>query len=362
MSKFHIASISDVRKETDDTVSVAILIPENERGEFNFIQGQYLTFRTIIDGEDIRRTYSICSSPLEKELRVAVKKIEGGKFSTWANDVLKTGDSIEVMPPMGHFHTKVNPKQKKNYLAFAAGSGITPVMSIMKTILAVEPESTFTLVYGNKGASSIIFREELEGLKNRYLSRFTLYHILSREATDTDIFNGRIDAEKCTSLFKSLIDPGSMDEIFICGPGDMIVAVSAELEKNGIDKSNIHYELFTSPSEAGNQLNHAPKKEIKKEFAGDVSSVRIILDGVHTTFPLATEGESVLDAAHRAGADAPYACKGAVCCTCRAKVLEGKVEMTLNYSLTEEEVAQGYILTCQSHPVTESVVIDFDQA
>lgn len=362
MSKFHQVSIGDIRQETEETVSIAINIPESEKNQFNFIQGQYITFKADINGEDIRRTYSICSSPLEQEIRVAIKKIEGGKFSTWANEVLKKGDTIEAMPPMGNFFTKVNPKQKKNYVAFAAGSGITPILSIIKTVLAVEPESTFTLVYGNKGASSIIFKEELEGLKNKYLSRLTLYHIFSREKTETEIFNGRIDAEKCDSLLKILIDTDSTDEFFICGPGDMIVSVTQELEKHGVDKSKIHFELFTSPTGTENNLNLGTKKVIKKEYEGDVSRVKIILDGIHTTFNLATDGDSILDAAHKAGADAPYACKGAVCCTCRAKVLEGKVEMSLNYSLTEEEVAQGYILTCQSHPVTEQVIIDFDQA
>lgn len=362
MSKFHSLSVSDIRPETADTVSISFAVPENMRSDFAYIQGQYLTLKALIDGEDVRRSYSICSSPLEQELRVAVKKVDGGKFSTWANTRLKVGDTLDVMPPMGHFFSKVNPQQKKNYVAFASGSGITPVISIIKTALAVEKNSNFTLVYGNKGASSIIFREELEGLKNKYMSRFTLYHIFSREATETDIFNGRIDAAKCDELLSGLIDPPGTDEFFICGPGDMIVTVSRALEAAGIDKEKVHYELFTTPSEAGNMLNQAPRKEIKKQFAGDTSEVRIILDGIHTTFPLATDGPSVLEAAHTAGADAPYACKGAVCCTCRAKVLEGKVEMSLNYSLSEEEVAAGFVLTCQSHPVTEKVVLTFDEA
>ena len=362
MSKFHTVKIAEVRRETPDTVSIALDIPEEQRKDFSYVQGQYLTFRVFIDGEDVRRTYSICSSPLDKELRVAVKKMDGGRFSTWANEKLKAGEPVEVMPPMGNFFSKVNPAQKKHYIAFAAGSGITPVMSILKTVLAVEKESEFTLIYGNRGSSSIIFREELEALKNKYMSRFTLYHVFSREATEFPVFNGRIDNEKCGQLFRSLVDVQSGDEFFICGPGDMIVAVSGELEKAGIDKSKIHYELFTSPSDAGNQLNHAPKKEIKKQYAGDKSTVKVILDGIHTTFELAAEGESILDAAHRHGADAPYACKGAVCCTCRAKVREGKVEMALNYSLTDEEIANGFVLTCQAHPVTETVVVDFDEA
>lgn len=359
MSRFYKATVTDIRRETRDTVSVAIAVPEEAQKEFSFIQGQYLTFKITINGEEVRRTYSICSAPYEDELRIAVKKIEGGKFSTYANEVLKVGDTLEVMPPMGNFYTELNPEQSKNYLAFAAGSGITPILSIIKTTLATEPKSTFTLVYGNKGSATIIFKEELEALKNKYLNRFVLYHIFSREALDVPLMNGRIDEEKCSQLCKSLIDLESIDEVFLCGPGEMIMAVGAALQKMGFDKKHIHQELFTAP---GIQAGIQQKKEIKKEFAGDVSHITVILDGKQTQFDLATEGNNILEAALQHGADVPFACKGAVCATCKAKVLEGKVEMELNYSLTDEELASGYILTCQSHPVTEHVVVSFDEA
>lgn len=357
MSKFISATVKDVRRETPDAVSFSIEVPEDVRKEFTFIQGQYLTFRTIIDGEDVRRSYSICSSPLDMELRVAVKEVEGGKFSSFVNRTLKKGDTIDVMPPIGHFYTKVNPAQKKNYVAFAAGSGITPVISIIKTVLSVEKESTFTLFYGNKGAHSIIFREELEGLKNKYIDRFSLYHILSREPSDIPVLCGRMNGEKCLDFFKYFVDRDITDEYFICGPGDMIMDIKETLEKTGIAKEKIHFELFTTP---GENSFHAVRKEIVKQFDGKESRVTVILDGQHTAFMLDTAGDNILDAALKEGADVPYACKGAVCCTCKAKVAEGKVEMELNYSLTDEEVAAGYVLTCQSHPVSEKVVIDFD--
>lgn len=359
MSRFYRATVTDIQRETRDTVSIAIAVPEEAKKEFSFIQGQYLTFKININGEEVRRTYSICSAPFEDELRVAVKKIEGGKFSTYANEVLKVGDTLEVMPPMGNFYTELNPEQSKNYLAFAAGSGITPIISIIKTTLATEPKSTFTLVYGNKGSATIIFKEELEALKNKYLNRFVLYHIFSREALDVPLMNGRIDEEKCSQLCKTLIDLESIDEVFLCGPGEMTMAVSSTLEKMGFNKKHIHQELFTAP---GTHAGEQQKKEIKKEFVGDVSHVTVVLDGKQTQFDLATEGNNILDAALQHGADVPFACKGAVCATCKAKVLEGKVEMELNYSLTDEELASGYVLTCQSHPVTEHVVVSFDEA
>lgn len=358
MSRFYTATIADIRRETRDTVSIALSLPEDAKKEFAFKQGQYLTFKINLQGEEIRRTYSICSAPFEDELRIAVKKIEGGKFSTYANELLKVGDKIEVMPPRGNFYTELKPSQAKNYLAFAAGSGITPILSIIKTTLATEPQSTYTLIYGNKGSATIIFKEELEALKNKYINRFVLYHVFSRETLDVPLMNGRITAEKCRLFCKSLIDLENIDEVFLCGPGEMIVEVSAELEKLGFEKKHIHQELFTAP---GGTAVAEQKKEIKKEFSGDVSHVTIILDGKQTNFDLATEGSNMLDAALQHGADVPFACKGAVCATCKAKVIEGKIEMEVNYSLTDEELASGYVLTCQSHPVTEHVVVSFDE-
>ncbi len=359
MSKFHHLKVSDVRRETNDTVSIAFSIPEEEKNDFIFKAGQYVTIKAMIDGEDIRRSYSICASPLEQELRVAVKKVAKGKFSEWANKNLKPGITLEVMPPMGHFTPDIKPSNKKSYLCIAAGSGITPVVSIIKTVLATEPGSDITLIYGNKGNATIIFKEELEALKNMYLERFTLLHVFSKEQVETPVLNGRISGKKCAELCQVLIDLESMDEVYICGPNDMIDSVKEWLIESGFKSDKVYFELFGTPLPTSG-LSEVKKAEIVKKFAGDFSQVTVILDGKETSFELATDGETILDAATRHGADAPYACKGAVCCTCRAQLMEGEVAMELNYSLTETEVANGFILTCQSHPTTEKVVVNFD--
>lgn len=361
MSKFHHLKVKDVRRETPDTVSIAFEIPDNEKQEFEFKPGQYVTIKTVIDGEDIRRSYSICSSPYENELRVAVKRVNKGKFSEWANKFIKTGMELEVMPPMGHFTPTLSPKNQKSYLCIAAGSGITPVISIIKSILSTEESSNVALIYGNKGNGTIIFKEELEALKNKYIHRFTLIHVFSKEQVETPVLNGRITGDKCNELSNHLIDIDSTDEVFICGPNDMIESVKQWLEKTSIKPVNIHFELFGTPLPTSG-LAETKKLEIVKKFTGDFSQVTVILDGKETHFELATNGETILDAATKHGADAPFACKGAVCCTCRAQVIEGEAAMDLNYSLTETEVANGFILTCQSHPTTEKVVVNFDVA
>lgn len=359
MSKFHLLKVIDVKKETADCVSIAFEIPSDFKKIYHYEAGQYVTLKTIIDGEDIRRSYSICSSPLDDELRIAVKKVENGKFSTWANTMLKIGDTIEVMTPMGHFSPKIDLNNKKSYLLFASGSGITPVISILKTILKKEVNSNVTLVYGNKGNGTIIFKEELEALKNSYLDRFSLLHVFSKEKLEAEILCGRIDGKKCNDLAKFLIDVESSDEAYLCGPQQMVEEVSEALQGLGMKKENIFFELFGAPlPTAGAKENQ--KKDIKKSYTGDKSHVTIILDGKETSFDLATEGDFILDAAMKAGADAPYACKGAVCCTCRAQVIEGEAQMEMNYSLTDVEVENGFILTCQAHPVTERVVVNFD--
>lgn len=353
---FHPLRIRDVRRETPECVSVAFDIPENLRQEFAFKQGQSLTMRAFINGEEVRRTYSICSSPLENEWRVAIKKVEGGSFSAFANDELKKGDVLEVMQPVGKFYTELNPSNKKHYIAFAAGSGITPVMSLLGTTLAVEQQSSFTLVYGNRSRQSIIFFEQLEALKNKYMNRFNLIHILSRERTDAALNFGRLDIEKLQQLDK-LIDYSSADEIFICGPEEMIFAIKSFLEAKGIDKKKIHFELFTTP---GQKLQGI--KEIREsQTGGPQSNITIKLDGRSFDFNLPLNSDTtILDAALQKGADLPFACKGGVCCTCKAKLLEGEVEMDVHWGLEDEEVEQGYILTCQSHPRTQKIVVDFD--
>ncbi|HEY6978554.1 MAG TPA: 1,2-phenylacetyl-CoA epoxidase subunit PaaE [Chitinophagaceae bacterium] len=348
--------IKQLKKETPDCVSIVFDIPQELQEKFFYKHGQHLTMRTFIDGEEIRRSYSLCSSPLENEWRVAVKKAEGGLFSSYVNTVLKTGDILEVMPPLGHFYTEVDPAHKKSYVAFAAGSGITPVLSIIKTVLSTEPNSSFTLIYGNRNRTSIIFREQLEALKNKYIDRFSLIHVLSREMTDAAINHGRIDATKCTLLFQKVADINA-DEFFICGPEEMIFAVKDFLQKQGVEEKKIHFELFTTPG-----INQKIKTKTKKQEQGEKakSQVTARLDGIMFGFEADYDGDAILDAALKQGADLPYSCKGGMCCTCKAKLLEGEVEMDVHYGLEAEEIEQGFILTCQSHPKTEKVVIDFD--
>jgi ring-1,2-phenylacetyl-CoA epoxidase subunit PaaE len=331
-------------------------VPETLQSVFQFTQGQSLTMRATIHGEEVRRTYSICSSPLDKQLKVAIKKVEGGLFSRFANEELKKGDTLDVMQPVGKFYTSLNASQHKNYIAFAAGSGITPVLSLIKTTLATEPLSNFTLVYGNKTRSSIIFFEELEGLKNKYMDRFTLIHVLSREKTDAAISFGRITEEKLIDLSK-LIDIGNTDEFFICGPEEMIFTVSDFLTKKKIDKKKIHFELFTSPNK--NKIVSSNTVVVDDNTA--TSRITIKVDGRSFDIGVALNSNiTILDAALKNGVDLPYACKGGMCCTCKAKLTNGEVMMDVHWGLEEEEIEQGYILTCQSHPKTEKVVVDFD--
>lgn len=351
---FHSLMVKKIQKETADCVSIVFEVPPGLKNEFQFTQGQNITVKTSIDGEEYRRSYSICSAPFENELKVAVKKVDGGKFSAFANDHLKEGDELQIMPPTGKFTTLLDPKNKKNYLAFAAGSGITPIISIIKTVLKTEPGSSFTLVYGNRNKSSIVFFEELEGLKNKYLQRFNFIHLLSREKTEAPINSGRVTVEKLQAL-SGLIDYKTNDEFFICGPEEMIFSVKDFLEAMGIDSKKIHFELFTVPGQKG-----APTLNKGISETGPKSNISIKLDGRTIDFNLAFNSDSILDAALKQGADLPFACKGGVCATCRAKLLKGEVTMKVNYALEPEEVAKGFILTCQSRPLTENVQIDFD--
>jgi ring-1,2-phenylacetyl-CoA epoxidase subunit PaaE len=354
---FQKLKVKEVRRETAECVSVSFEIPVEIKDDFSFRQGQSLTMRRFFDNEEIRRTYSICSSPLENEWRVAIKKQEGGVFSSFANENLKAGDELEVMPPVGKFYTDLNPGNKKTYVAFAAGSGITPVISIIKTTLITEPKSQFILVYGNRNKNSIIFKEDLEGLKDKFIDRFNLVHILSRERTETPINSGRIDADKLDSLSK-LINYKKSDEFFICGPEEMIFSIKNFLEANGIDKKKIHFELFTTPGE-----DRKAKKtfhQSKSSSGGSKSKITVKLDGRSFDFDLGVNDEPILDAALKQGADLPFACKGGVCTTCKARLIEGEVDMEVHWGLEEQEIEQGYILTCQSHPKSGRVVIDFD--
>jgi ring-1,2-phenylacetyl-CoA epoxidase subunit PaaE len=355
---FHSLKIADIRKETADCVSIAFEVPESLKKTFAFHHGQNVTLKAMIDGEDLRRSYSICSSPHDNELRVAVKKADKGKFSTYINKSLKKGDLLEVLPPTGKFYTSLHQSQQKNYLAIAAGSGITPVISIIKTTLLTEPESTFTLIYGNRNRASIIFREELENLKNRYIDRFQLIHVLSREKTDAALNSGRIDVPKSRELFSKLIHLRAIDDIFLCGPEEMIFSVSNFLEQSGVEKKKIHFELFTTPEQK--KYSKQSGADSNQQILTGESTVQIKLDGIVSDFKLAYDQESILNAALKQGIDLPFACKGGVCCSCRAKLEEGQVEMDVNYALEPDEVKAGFILTCQSHPRSEKVVVNFD--
>lgn len=345
-----------MRRETANCVSILFHVPEEWKNDFEFQPGQNLIIRYMADGEEVRRSYSICSSPLENELRVAVKKIEAGRFSSFANLHLKSGDELEVLPPSGRFSPRLSPQNKKSYMAFAAGSGITPIISIIKATLASEPLSRYTLVYGNQTRGSIIFKEELDALKNKYLNRFTLFHVLSRERTDSPVNEGRINEEKITAL-SSIIPIFNMDEYFICGPENMIFTVSAFLQSKGVSKNKIHFELFTTK---GEQQSTGDPGEKTETDTGGKSLVTVKSDGIAFQFELDYHAASILDAAIATGADLPFACKGGVCSTCRAKLLEGKVDMQVNYALEEDELEAGFILTCQSHPRSETVVVDYD--
>ena len=360
-SHFITLKIEDIRRETPDCVSIAFGVPADLRPVLSYNQGQNLTIRTHIGGQEIRRSYSICSSPLDGELRIAVKKVEGGTFSTYANEQLRPGQELEVLPPSGKFYTELRPENRKHYLAVAAGSGITPVISLIRTTLAVEPESDFTLVYGNRHRQGIIFREQLEALKNRYLNRLSLHHILSREEMEIPLYQGRIDAAKCAELCARLIDLTVIDEVFLCGPSAMIFIVRDWLEQQGVKKEKIHFELFHPLDDGGSRPG--AKSEGADGPTGGAQGVRQVtvrLDGVSHVFDLPYDGASILDAALYEGVDLPFACKGGVCCTCRSKLIEGRVEMDQNFALEAEELKAGFILTCQSHPKTNKVVVDFD--
>lgn len=353
---FHQLKVKKIKKETADCVSIAFEIPGELSSIFSFKEGQNITFKEKINGEEIRRSYSICSAPHEKELRVAVKKVPGGLFSQYANDVLKDGDVVEVLPPTGKFNAKLKKQENGNYLAIAAGSGITPIISIIKHTLATQPGSNFTLVYGNRDRNSIIFFDELENLKNKYIQRFNFINVLSRERTDAAIFYGRINEEKLSD-FEKILQFSNFDEAYLCGPEELIFTAKDFLEKQGVHKTNIHFELFTTP---GQKQNTSSEMNAEAAHAGPKSNITIKLDGRSFDFDLGFKSNSILDAALQQGADLPYACKGGVCATCRAKLVEGEVDMDVNYALEQEEIEQGFILTCQSHPRSTKVLVDFD--
>jgi ring-1,2-phenylacetyl-CoA epoxidase subunit PaaE len=356
--RFHQLTIAEIDRQTPEAVALGFAVPDELREVFSFRPGQYLTLAAEIDGEEIRRSYSICSMPGEPVVRVGVKKVADGRFSRFVNDRLGIGDTVRVMPPEGRFTPRLGGGSRQDYLLIASGSGITPMLSIASTVLGHEPKSTIALIYGNRSTDAIMFREELEDLKDRHLGRFTLVHVLSREKQDVELLNGRIDGARIAMMTeRGLIDPTSADGVFLCGPGEMIDDVAATLKALGVGEEKIRFERFTPAGDV------APKKapsEAARQAAAQGVDIEIVLDGVRRNFPMAEADQSVLDAAHAAGIELPYSCAGGMCCTCRCRVVEGSAEMAVNYSLEKWEIEAGFTLACQSRPTSGKLVLDFD--
>lgn len=356
MAEFFNLKVADIYKETEDTSVITFDVPIDLQKFFSFRQGQHLTLKADINGEDVRRSYSLCSSPLDNKWQVAVKLIPGGKFSTYINEQLKAGDQLEVMAPSGTFGVECNSKSSKNYLFFAAGSGITPVLSMIKTHLAAEPNATCKLFYVNKTAKSIIFKEALEQLRNKYFGRLEIYYFLTKERRDIELFNGRFDDEKMQVLTKTFIDIPDTNEVFLCGPEKMVNYVSEYLINVGLPKELVHFELFVTG------LSEEDIKRAERLAQQDVEGTEVVIvdGGKEFAFTMTKEYDNILDAALGAGADLPFACKGGVCSTCKCEVKEGSVEMKINYALDEKEVSQNLVLSCQAVPTSDKVIVDFD--
>ncbi len=360
-TEFHPLIINSVERLTKDSVAVSFDVPENLTSEYQYIQGQHLTLKADIDGQDIRRSYSICHGVGSQKLTVGIKRINSGIFSNFANKNLSKGMTLEVMPPQGHFYTKINSENKKHYLMVAVGSGITPMLSHIETLLSAEPNSIVSLIYGNQSTPQMMFREKLCFIKNQYLTRFHWINLFTRELNDAELFNGRISAQKLIDLHQAkVIDLDSVDDVFLCGPEVMINEVNAFFIANNKHEDNIHYELFFAGS-AGDTASEKQAERAEK-YGEKTAKVSVKVAGRKTLLDLAMGGENILDAAMESGADLPFSCKGGVCATCKAKVVKGKVEMDMNHSLTQHEVEDGMILTCQAHPVSEEVEVDFDLA
>jgi ring-1,2-phenylacetyl-CoA epoxidase subunit PaaE len=352
---FHPLTVASIDQLTDDSVTITFDVPEELRDDFAFTHGQHLTIRTELAGDDVRRNYSICSPAGSGVLRVAVKRLPGGAFSKHALDVLTPGDVLDVMTPTGRFFTDLDAGNRKHYACVAAGSGITPVLSIVASTLAAEPESQLTLIYANRTHKSVMFLEEVEDLKDRYADRFQLLHVLSREPQEVELFSGRLDGERMGRIIDALLPAETVDEWFLCGPHAMVTELRQLLVTEGVSRRTIHAEVFHV--ESGPPVRRTPAAEAGQETGAKVT---ISLDGRRSTFSLPPDGPVVLDAALQVRSDAPFACKGGVCGTCRAKVLEGSVAMDTNWALEPDEVEKGYVLTCQSHPTSDTVVLDYD--
>ena len=361
-TSFYPLKISDVQPETDTAIRVSFEVPDDLKETFNFKQGQFLTLKADIEGEDVRRSYSICSGVSDGHMRVAIKRVKGGQFSNHANDNFKVGETVEVMPPQGSFYTETNSEQSKNYMCIAVGSGITPILSIIKTVLHDEPESRATLIYGNRRTNSVMFKEELGFIKNQYLTRFNWINIMNGEDQGSDVLNGRIDNEKGTELHKSkLVNLLKTDEVFICGPESMMSEVSRGFRGVGFSDDRIHYELFSNSAEDSEKMLEKAQQRIDTYGEEKTSKVTVVADGRSLMFDLATVGENILDAGMHHGMELPYSCKAGVCSTCKARLVSGKVDMDINHGLEPHEVEAGFILACQAHPLSDEVVVDFDQ-
>jgi ring-1,2-phenylacetyl-CoA epoxidase subunit PaaE len=350
---FHPLMIADVRRETPEAISIGFAVPEHIRDDFTFTSGQYLTLRTKLGGEEVRRSYSICSGMDEGELRVAIKRLDGGLFSSFANAQLKPGDTIEVMPPDGRFGVTPEAAAERTYVGFAAGSGITPIFSIVKSVLTREPRSHFILFYGNKSSASIMFKDELDDLKDRFVERLSVHHILSREMQDVDVLHGRLTGDKVPALIRTAGGITSVDHVFLCGPLAMIEEVGATLVSLGLPGARIHREIFTTDT---------PPRAIKPialPEAREEVSLSIQIDGALHRLAMRKD-ETVLEAAERHEVDLPYSCRGGMCCTCRARLLEGAGAMDQNFSLEPWEQEAGFVLTCQFRPSTERIALDYD--
>ena len=352
---FHALKVAEVVSETSEANSIRFEIPDELRERFAFKAGQHLTLRAMLNGEEVRRNYSLCTAPAENDWLVTVKRIGGGLFSNWVGDQLKPGDTVEVMPPHGSFTTEFDAANRRHLVGIAGGAGITPVMSLIRTLLREEPQSRFTLLYGNRDSSSVIFLETLAALKDKHLQRLEIYHFLDAEEQDIDLFNGMLDRKRCEEAIEHLVpDAADVDGWFICGPGPMMDAAEGALLDRNIAKERIHIERFTADRPADAVTREIAELQTKAEGA----SVSVTLDGRTRRVPFA-QG-NILDSARAAGLPAPFACKAGVCATCRAKVTKGKVEMAARYGLTDEEVAAGYVLTCQSVPIGDGVAVDYD--
>lgn len=354
--KFHKLKVAEVRRETAQCVSIVFDIPIELKENYQYKAGQYVTLKMTVGGEEVRRSYSLCSSPaLGEAFRIAVKKVDSGAMSPYLTDTLKVGDELDVMTPTGGFTTPISSANAKTYVLFAGGSGITPVVSILKTVLSQEPNSKVILVYANETESAIIFKDELNKWRTEYPDRLTIYHILNNPTeTIADVFKGIMTEEKAKEIVNQFVPTIQDTEYFICGPGPMMQNIENSLKALGVVKEKIHLEYFTTV------LNKEDAPKVVDDSAEVISQVTVIMDGDEFDFELSSKGEPILDAAIEAGVDAPFSCKGAVCATCKGKVLEGKVRMEQNYALGDGEVEEGYILTCQSHPLTEKVVVDYD--